>query len=321
MSSPEINRIAETIARAEKVLIAAHEKPDADAIGSMFALAEFLRSNNHPAEVYLKEPPGAQFQLFCSPGDYTLEIPPGCDVTVLLDTPNCKRAALPEAVPVHVVMDHHIDNSFSDESVIRYLDATAAATADLVFLLIRSMPDWQFNARCATLLMLGIVGDTGAFRFDNTRPETLQDASELLAAGAEYRKIIHALFFNVPVNQQMFEAELIANHFHLYDHGRVLCAAAEKSLIEKHQLNLKDAEGIVDRLRATAGVVLTALITYRGENQYKCSLRSCSQELSAGKIARELGGGGHELAAGCTLNVENAEQAEAVLMAAVRRYL
>ena len=69
---------------------------------------------------------------------------------------------------------------------------------------------------------------------------------------------------------------------------------------------------VVDALRAIDGVVVAAVIRKETEG-FKVSLRSKSKRVSVGKIARRLNGGGHEMAAGCSIDAPSIGEAEQIL--------
>ena len=71
-------------------------------------------------------------------------------------------------------------------------------------------------------------------------------------------------------------------------------------------------EEVIESLRAIDGVVVAAGIRKEKEG-FKVSLRSKARQISVGRIARRLNGGGHEMAAGCSISAPTIEEAEKIL--------
>ena len=78
--------------------------------------------------------------------------------------------------------------------------------------------------------------------------------------------------------------------------GKRACLTLLLSLIHIY------SEGIVNYALEVAGVEAAVFLRQRGGG-YKISLRSAG-ELDVADIASQFGGGGHRLAAGCTVNGE-----------------
>ena len=312
---------ADFLKRHRRLLIFAHERPDADAVGASLALAAFLNDNGRRAAVYFEETPGWQYRRYYAGAALAgAEDLAEADGWVLLDTPNPERAAVPDGWDLRaparplLVIDHHPDNRLFAPTL---LDAAAAASAEIIYRISRELPEWRLTPAAATLLMLGLIGDTGGFRFENTKPDTLRHAASLLELGADYSQVVNDLFFNIPLNQQQLEADLIRHHLHLHCNGQFACAVVTPELLERHGIDLKNAEGVIDTVRATAGTRVVALLSQRN-GSYKVSLRSKDRALSVGAVARALNGGGHELAAGCTIEAGSFEAAAQILLAHIQ---
>ena len=95
--------------------------------------------------------------------------------------------------------------------------------------------------------------------------------------------------------------------------GKFAWIFLDSGLMEKYGIDARNLEQLIDLPRNIAGVFLAA--TLRPEkNGYKLSLRSKDPRYSAGRIARLLNGGGHELAAGGFIPASSLEEAESILL-------
>ena len=64
---------------------------------------------------------------------------------------------------------------------------------------------------------------------------------------------------------------------------------------------MREDEGLIDIVRSVAGTVV-ALLIHRREDGFRVSLRSKDQTVPVRPIALEFNGGGHAMAAGCTID-------------------
>jgi len=323
----KISDLADFFVNNDNFLIVTHERPDGDALGSSFGLFSLLRENGKTAEVLLPEPLPERYLDFV-PHTYRTSFAPyertGFNWCVSLDNTEPERAAVGMHVKLEdfklplVNIDHHPDNR--NFGKINLIVPTAAATAEIVFMIAKAIPGWKISPNTATLLQMGLVMDTGGFRFDNTSPAALEAAAELLRLKADHHKIINGMFFSKHLPYVQFEADLITNHLRLDKSGRFAWISIPDALIERYKIDMRNSEGLIEILRAIAGIDIVAILQRKDEG-YKISLRSKDARYSVGKIARQLSGGGHELAAGCFIKTDNLEAAERILLAQVERVL
>ena len=311
----------------DNFLIMTHKNPDGDALGSVFALLRFLHENGKTAEALLPENLPEKYLDFAV-SDYRAELSradlQSYDCCVILDLPNTKRAGTGNGfscddIPFPILnIDHHPDNQRYAKWNLVMTDAAAAA--EILFMICKQIPEWKISSRVASLLMLGIVMDTGGFRFDNTSPRVMRHAAELLELKADYHKIINDMFFSNPLPQQQFAAELILHHLRTSSNGRFAWFFIPSDLVKKYNVDMRNTEGLIETLRAIRSTDIVAIMHPRDDG-FKFSLRSKDPKYSVGKIARKLNGGGHELASGGLIRASCRENAEKVLASHVERIL
>ena len=312
--------------RSGRILLAAHVRPDGDALGSLCGLTELLRRQGFHAETVLpQDVPDYYLDFLPREGmpEETAVHPEDYALVIALDSSRRDRVSTPWiasgtklSVPL-LVIDHHVDNPlYGDWNCIV---PSAAATSEIIAELSRTAK-WEMTSAAATHLLIGILTDSGAFRFTNTSPQTLRTAADLMAAGGEYNRIMTACYFSKPENMALFEADLLCNHLKKACGGRFIYAYLAPELLEKYQIELRNTEQVIDILRAISGPVIAATIRQESGG-FKCSLRSKDKHYPVGRIARAIGGGGHEMAAGCTISVSTCEQAEQILLEHVEKEL
>ena len=312
--------------RSGRILLTAHVRPDGDALGSMCATLLLLLSEGFQADAVLPE----------SVPDYYREFLPAegllnesevdlADYALLIALDSSRRdrisaqfAASGEPLPMPMlVIDHHPDNPCYGEW--NCIVPDAAATSEIVASL-AGTARWKMLPAAATHLLIGILTDCGSFRFRNTSPRTLRSAAGLMEAGGEYDRVIGACYFSKPENMARFEADLLCNHLKKACSGRFIYTFLAPELLEKYKIELRNTEQVIEVLREIAGPVISATIRIEAGG-FKCSLRSKDSRFSVGRIARGIGGGGHEMAAGCTITVPSLAEAERILLEYVEKEL
>ncbi len=322
----KINEFSELLLKNDNYLIVTHERPDGDALGSSFAMLNLLKGCGKTVKLLLPEELPEKYLDFVS-HDYRDHIDTyeraGISWCISLDNTGLDRAGVglrnnlaDFKLPI-INIDHHPDNQlFGDHNLIV---PTASATAEIVFRIAHSQPDkWKITPEIATLLMLGIIMDTGGFRYDNTSAESMEISAELLRLKADHHNIINNMFYSKHLPYVQFEAELMTNHLKVDPSGRFGWIYIPDFLVKRYGIDMKNTEGLIEGLRSIGGMDVVALMQ-RKDDGYKVSLRSKNPNFSVAKIARQLNGGGHEMAAGCLIKTESLQSAENILMAHVER--
>ncbi len=315
----EAMRLAvETLQRVHKLLVVTHRKPDGDAFGTALALTWTLRANGKEADCLLCGEIPIKYREFAD-GYLTgirREELAAYDCVVIVDTARTSMVETGE-LPVEALwdrpvlnIDHHPDNSV--QGTWNCVMPETAAAAEAVWLIVESLK-WQVPTQAATLFLIGLITDTGGFRFANTGAEALKAAAGMLQAGADLIRINNQVFFSKPLNQQRLEAELILHELHICEDKRLAWAVITPELLRKFDFDMRDGEGVIERIREIDGVLIAALIYPRNDG-VKVSLRAQDPRYPVGPVARANGGGGHEMAAGITLENMNARQAAALLI-------
>ncbi len=317
MTQSVLDRAANFLLNHNNFLIVSHHLPDGDAVGSALAMLRMLAENHKKATVLMPDGIPDKYLDFKVAGIETSAAnlkTSDFDAMILLDTPSFERACgvkeLNYSGPT-MNIDHHPDNGLYAD--LNLVDPTASATAELIYQLAGFLPEWTLSTECLTLILLGIVTDSGCFRFANTSPKMMRVAAELLEKKADLQKIVNAAYFSRPLNELQFEAELVSQHLKTAFDGRFVWISIPSAIIEKHQFEIKNTEVLIDSVRSVSCSQAAALLREVPDG-IKCSLRSKNPDVSVGRIARTFGGGGHEMAAGAVIPVKTLEEAETVLL-------
>jgi bifunctional oligoribonuclease and PAP phosphatase NrnA len=312
----DLDRVVDAIRMNDRFVVAAHENPDGDALGSMLATTLGLRATGKDAVMFLSgtAPTPGEYRFLDLDG-LCRELPGDVGERVLLavDCANERRIG-PDNDPVErpklvLNVDHHHDNSrFGDVNLV--VDE-ASSTSEIVRDILREL-DVALTPAIAEALYVGLVTDTGRFQYTNTTPKALRLAAELVETGAD----VHGIFRHVYETVQFAKLKLLARALEraeLFEGGGLVVSYLLKEDFAAVGAEEPYSEGIIDSLRAVEGSEMVALIREPPRNEgpaRRVSLRSSRDEVDVSAIAREVGGGGHRQAAGFSSELPIAEIVE-----------
>jgi len=307
-SEPDWSRALKIIDGAGQVCLACHVRPDADALGSMLAVAIAIGSRSGAGEVVASfgddpfEVPGIlRFlpgqSLLRRPADY----PDRPEVMISFDTASIDRlgplAGSARAAGALIVLDHHA--SSTGFGTINLVDPAAAATAVLAAELIDRM-GVALSRDIALGLYAGLVTDTGSFKYAATTPEVHELAARLLATGIEPGAVARELYDRAPfsylhmLSAALGRAELDRDAAGGLGFVWTTVTRADRALAG---LPLDAAESVIDIVRKTDEAEVAAVLKEADDGTWQVSVRSKSL-LDVGAACAALGGGGHARAAG-----------------------
>ncbi|MEP0844278.1 MAG: bifunctional oligoribonuclease/PAP phosphatase NrnA [Phycisphaerae bacterium] len=304
---------------ARRPLIVGHVTPDADAVGSMLALARALPSG--AAAVALDRSKTAQklrfmIDLAGVPSADAARIAEA-DVVAVVDTAGTNRVNVEgkwEAVASKVIVniDHHITNP--DFGAINWVVDSASSTCELIARLIAAA-GWPLDATTASLLYAGIHSDTGGFSLPNATAEALHAAADLVRAGADVEKIGAQLCRS----QRRSEFDLIRvvyRNTHLADGGRIAYSTLSHEDIHSAGCTAEDIDDQVSIPRSLSGVRIAMLFSEGEPGVVRINFRG-EDGTPVLPLAQKLGGGGHTYSAGTRIRQPMDVVVERVLAEAI----
>jgi phosphoesterase RecJ-like protein len=287
-----------------RFVLATHEHPDGDALGSLIGLHGVLSALGKDSPMFIVPddlPLPREYRIFSLEG--VIQAPPA-DIAertvVFLDCGNIDRnsaSVLREGR--HLLnIDHHHDNTHF--GTLDYVVPDASSTAEIVWDLMHGLGVHPTPA-VAQALYIGLITDTGRFMYENTGPRTHEMAAELIEAGVDVQAVYRQLYEELPPGKLALLA-LALGQVQRFDSGELTLTALSAEDFDRTEAENADAEGIVDQLRAVQGTKVAALVrelrTGERKGQLKVSLRATGDDVDVSVIARAQGGGGHRRAAG-----------------------
>jgi phosphoesterase RecJ-like protein len=308
-----------------RVALTTHVNADGDGVGSEVGLWHLLRALGLQAVITNPTPIPERFGFLiprdADASDRAAKEIAGADAIVVLDISDLARLGdLAHAVRDHgapvACIDHHVSPGTCPPGP-RLVAPEATATAELVFDL-ASAVGWKLTPDAARALYVGLLTDTGGFRFSNTTARALRVAGALLECGVEPESIYEAVYASAPEGRVRLLAEVLQTLVVEPDLGLAWVTVPPDAL-KHYGATPDDLDGIVEHPRSIAGVRLALLFRQIASGRIKVSFRSMGA-VDAAELAHQFGGGGHRKAAGASLAGSLAEVQQRVL-AASRRYL
>ena len=286
---------------AETILIAGHLRPDGDCVGAAVAAYLYLKKIYPEAQIdaYVEKVP--EVYRFLDPEhSIFVEKLPGEPVDLFLSLDSSTKDRLGEAEHLFdtaartACIDHHVSNlGYAMEN---FVEAGSSSTCEVLYGL---MEEELIDLPIAEAIYIGIIMDTGVFRYSNTSKKTMEIAGSLMEKGVPFWKYIDECFYQRTYTQTQLLGRTLLTSMRLME-GRVIVATVTRRMLEFYGAQTEDIEGIIDQLRVTKGVEVALLLQEIDDQQYKVSMRS-NTFVDVSRIAVYFGGGGHVKAAGCTM--------------------
>jgi phosphoesterase RecJ-like protein len=304
-------QIEAAIQSAKKIVITAHKSADGDSVGSSLGLLYFIEKLGkkavvcHPdkAPEFLSfldlssillmsdEPQKVTeaFQhadlIFCL--DYNAADRVGADMQALLEAATCEK----------IMIDHHLNPQDFPNIVVS--DITASSTAQLIVELIDQSGNIALlDAKIGTPLYVGILTDTGSFRFSSVLPRTHEILAKLLAAGVQHHLIHEALNDTNTASRLRLQGYAMSEKMEILEDYHIAIIPLTKEELEKYHYQKGDTDSLANLALSIKGMKVAIVFSER-DGIIKISFRSKGKENPVNVFASEhFNGGGHANASG-----------------------
>ena len=299
------------IQNASHIVITAHKSADGDSIGSSLGLLYFIEKLGKKATIchpdkapeflywldtssilLMDENPEAVSEqmkkadlIFCL--DYNATNRVGPEMQVLLEESSAKK----------IMIDHHLNPE--DFPTLMVSDTTASSTSQLIVELIEQSGHLELlDEKIGTPLYLGILTDTGSFRFNSVKPRTHEVLAKILASGVKHHLIHEKLSDNNTESRLRLQGYAMSEKLEiLYDHN-VALIGLDKEELAKFNFKKGDTDSLANLALSIKGMKAAIVFTER-DGIIKISFRSKGEENPVNVLAKEhFNGGGHANASG-----------------------
>ena len=312
MIKAKISEIKSLLGTPKNIVIVPHRNPDGDAMGSALGLYHYLKLNHHNVDViapndypdFLKWIPGDETVLkFEGQQEQSNSILEKADILFTLDFNAYHRAgeqmaeALEQSSAIKIMIDHHQQPDAYANYM--YSDITMSSTCEMVYNFIEMLGDAdKINATIATCLYVGIMTDTGSFRFASTTSRTHQVIGDLIDKGADNSQIHNNIYDTNSYSRLQLLGRAMQN-LKVIPELRTAYMSLTQAELDEFNFKKGDTEGFVNYGLSLKDIIFAAIFIESQQDQIiKISLRS-KGDFSVNEFSRaHFNGGGHTNAAG-----------------------
>lgn len=307
----EAQKIIDLIKEAKRIVITSHKSPDGDSIGSSLGLLRFIQALGHKAIVCHPDPcpdflnwvkeEDVIVDFETHPADVKTQLS-HADLIFALDYNGAGRLGnemgelFIAAIGKKVMIDHHLNpDDFVDLAV---SEPSVCSTSQLIIeLIVESGNSGLINESMGNPLYLGIMTDTGSFRYSSVTSRTHELLALLLKSGVKQSDIHESTFDNNRLDKLKLRSYIIAERLEIMEkYGVAIISVTNKEKERFHHIK-GDTEGLVNVALSIEGVKAAAFFV-EGDDIVKISFRSKGDIAVNQLSADHFNGGGHKNAAG-----------------------
>jgi len=323
----EIEKIVRVIKENSAFLITSHLSPDGDSIASQLALRLILKRLKKSVAIANHDPVPEAYVFL--PGSGTIRVVQGAypsgparhrpepkamagglgdekfDVAAILDCPKLSRVAnlnsniiktIKEA-KIIINIDHHPGNECFGH--LNLVDTKKSAVGEQIYELIEPL-GCKLNEDLALCLYVGILTDTGSFKYLNTTTMTHRIVAELLATGIKPHQVAQRIYDTATPSSIRLLSLMLTTLRTSHD-GKVAWMSITREMLEDSGVDPSQTEGFIDHCRSLKDSEVAILFMETPDDKIEISFRS-KNTLNVDRLARTFDGGGHIRAAACTIN-------------------
>lgn len=312
--------VKNALIKYHKFLITSHKRPEGDSVGSVGAMYLLLKKLGKEVLVTNEDvvPRNLDFIKFCEVKTPQQAVRFNYDVAVVVDCADLSRIGsvvdLIESKPI-INIDHHISNTnFGD---INWVDTDASSAAEIIFRLFKEMKI-ELDKKTALCLYVGMLTDTGSFRFSNTSPATLRACAELLELKIEPEKIANLLY-----NRRSFGAMRLLGEALIDlkkdETGRICWLKITPQMLKEAETTISECDDFIEFVRMIETVDVAVIFYCLDENRVRVSFRS-KGTIDVNETAFSFNGGGHRLASGAEIE-DSIETVEKIVIQKIKEQM
>ena len=321
-------QLTEYISKSENILLSTHRDPDGDGLGSEVGFYYYLKSIDKNVNIVNISPTPDKYkfldqeQIIHAYDRKMDSLISKIDLVIVFDLGDFSRLGeLGEKIKennINVVnMDHHIsrDDSLYALSIVHQKSpsTTYMIWKYFEYLNINNSP---LSDNIAIPLYAGLVNDTGSFRYNSVTSDSHNMASHLLESNVNPDEIYTQIYENSSISKINLLASMISN-IKFFQDEKVAYTIINKETFSKSDSSIEDAGGFSEFIRGIDGIEISFSIIEKNDI-YKISFRS-SGTYTVNDIAALFGGGGHLLAAGCTIDNQDLDETIETILAECSR--
>ena len=299
-TDPQWQAAADAIEAAQSILIVSHIAPDGDAIGSLMGMAGALRARGKDVTAAIDD--GVPSYLRFVPHSDTIQSKVAAsefDLMISVDSSDLSRIGNVGAYGLKnskgaINLDHHPTNTRYGDIHLIVPDAVAAVEIVYDFL---AFMGCEVSVDVACALLTGLVTDTQGFRISATNSRTLEIAQDLMRRGASLSQIMANTLNSRPYQEVELWKQVLPSVKLVRG---LIYASIRQCDINQVGLDQMGDGGLVSYLVNVTQARVSVVFKELPDNRVEVGFRA-KPGYDVATLALQLGGGGHTLASGCTV--------------------
>lgn len=305
-------QIVNTIREAKQIVITSHKSPDGDSIGSSVAMLEFCNSLGKEAIICYPDA-APDFLLWLPRASEILSLEQNeklvieklqeADLIFCLDYNDTSRVGkemqplIDQSIAKKIMIDHHLNPATFAE--ITLSDPTICSTSQIIYDVIEFSDNKDLlNSKIGTALYLGIMTDTGSFRFPSVQVRTHHILASLIEIGVKHYEIHENVFDTNTLDRLRLRGYACSEKLEILPENQVAIISLTKAELKRFNHQKGDTEGLVNVALSIQGMRAAVLFT-EADDYVKISFRSKGKENPINELAsNHFSGGGHANASG-----------------------
>ena len=297
MNEEIIGAIKVRLENAKNIVIAAHVRPDGDAIGSLLGLGLALLNAGKSVQMVLVDGVSTSFRHLAG-SELIVKEPKGeHDTFITVDCADFKRVGkfFETFGQPDINIDHHKTNE--EFGKLNLIEAEEVATAAI---LTNYLPIWGYEITkpIAAALLTGIITDTLGFRTSNITPEAMRQCATLMETGADMpdlymrslvkKSFVAARYWDAGLSSMEQQDGIVWGTLTLVDR-------------KKTGYSGNDDADLINMISAIDGNKVGMIFVEQSDSNVKVSWRALEKGVDVSQVAKHFKGGGHAAAAGADI--------------------
>ncbi len=299
------------INQSSSIVITSHKSPDGDSIGSSIALYWFIKKLGknvricHPdaGPSYLDWIEGFEaIRCFEKESEEVTKLMKNADLIFCLDYNSSDRMGaemgnlLDQSTAKKILIDHH--PSPADFPDVLISDTNIGSTAQMIFELIEQSGKIDLlDIQMGSAIYLGIMTDTGSFRFPSVQARTHEILAKLLNIGVKHYEIHEKVFDSNTLDRLRLRGFATSDKIEVLENYPVAIISLTDEELQRFNFQKGDTDGLVNVALSIKGIMMAVVFVER-DGLIKISFRSKGNWYVNQLAADHFEGGGHKYAAG-----------------------
>ena len=305
------NQINNYISEANTILLTMHKNPDGDGLGSATAMYHYLKEVGKDCRIIQVSKLPIEYH-YLNDGDIIETYDPNrhgkwiaqVDLVIIFDVGDFNRIdELKDQIEQNDIatlnIDHHPhpeDHPFTHNVV----DIKAASTGDMVYDYIKTVREGKITKPMAEGIYTAVMTDTGCFRYSNTNSHCHNIAIECIEVGVDTTSLYQRIYESSSHARVALLGKILRDIHYELD-GVFAWFVIDQKMMDDAKATNADVEGFSDFVRTIRGVEVAMMVKENADGSCRLNFRSKGKYKING-VASELGGGGHQFAAGAIVN-------------------